>query len=165
MSDQEPAAPHEDLVIARLGPMNLLAPNQAPRHIRGAHGDLWQWFGSGRELISLTVAVRETQIGNARGVRDHALWEAERLSQSMDRGPADPVSTSAPARVPGSVGAAAAVVDGVYSGVSTHNRIVVTSDGQYMHVVHAMTTNTPRGRRRAAALVDDLTVTDWKESR
>lgn len=165
MRDQESATLHEDLVVARLGPMNLLAPSQSPRHVRGTHGDLWQWIGSGRELISLTVAVRETQIGNARGVRDHALWEAERLSRSMDHGSEDAVATSAPPRVPGSVGVAAAVVNGVYSGISTHNRIVVTSDGQYMHVVHAMTTNTPQGRRRAAALVDDLAVTEWKDSR
>lgn len=144
-----------------LGPLSLVAPTGAPRHLRGAHGDMWQWVGDGEELISLSVAVRESQLGTPTGVRHHLSWEVRQARAGLDP---EPVASSV-ARVlidvEGAVGAAAADVLGRVRGFDVHDRIIVMTDGAHMHVVRALVPDTPEGRELTERVTASLQVREW----
>jgi hypothetical protein len=149
------------LTRQQLGPVSLAAPGDAPRRVRATHGHLWQWIGDGEELISLSVAVRETRLGTSTGVRHHLSWEVDQVRSGMDPEP----GTSSVARVlidvDGATGAAAADVVGRVRGVEVRNRIIVTTDGQHMHVVRALVPDSEEGRELSEAVTTALQVHEW----
>lgn len=62
-----------------------------------------------------------------------------------------------PVHVSGARGlAAAGSVDGIRSGIRLHNRVVVTTDGADMYVVHVAAAGTDEGRRAADELTSGL---------
>jgi hypothetical protein len=148
------------LMRKHLGPVSLVALGETPRHVRATHGHLWQWIGDGEELISLTVAVRETKLGSPTGVRHHLDWEARQVLAGMDPDVSSS-SSSVLVDVPGATGAAAADVPGRVRGVDVRNRIIVTTDGQYMHVIRALVPDTDAGRDVAESVTTALQVHEW----
>lgn len=143
-----------------LGPVSLVAPDDAPRHVRAAHGHLWQWVGDGEELISLSVAVRDSRLGTPTGVRHHLTWEVRQASADLDPDPAATV-TRVLVDVDGAVGAAAADVRGRVRGLDVHDRIIVLSDGAHMHMVRTLVAATPEGRELSEQVTSALQVHEW----
>lgn len=142
-----------DLVEVEVAGLSLRAPDGLPRVFPGAHGRLWQWLGDGNvPLISLTVATRGTQIGTTIGVMRHLNWEVDRLSDTFEDQGDRPYIQEIAVNVSGARAASGAVIDGVRSGIRTHNRIVVASDESRMHVIHAMVPDTESGREFAYSL-------------
>lgn len=150
---------HTPLVEVELPGISLRAPDDHPRVFAGAHGTLWQWLGDGiAPLISLTVATRETQIGTETGTRHHLNWEIDRLSGGFDAQAGGQYVQDAPVDVRGAWGASGSTVDGVRKGIRTHNRVVVASDGIFMHVVHVMVPDTDPGRKMADSLTEEMSL-------
>lgn len=141
--------------------MTLPVPAVEPSHFTGRHGEMWQWLGNGRELISLSVAVRETRLGTLRGVADHLNWEVERIREQFDAGTDARVHDGVPLHVEGAVGSAAADVDGTQRTVEVRNRLVVTTDGAHMHVVQVMVRDHAAGRELASEISSRLVVEPW----
>lgn len=147
------------LVEVGLPGILLRAPDDNPRSFAAAHGTLWQWLGDGiSPLISFTVATRETQIGTETGTRRHLNWEIDRLSEGFDAQVGGQFVQDTPIDVGGARGASGAIVDGVRKGIRTHNRVVVASDGEYMHVVHVMVPDTGPGRKMADGLTGEISL-------
>lgn len=149
------------LVRTELGPVTLDAPEFPPRQLNGEHGHLWQWVGDGGELISLSVAVRESRLVTERGVRGHLSWEMREVENDLD---ADQESRASyhPVDVSGADAAAAATVDGMREGHAVRSHLVVTSDGdRYQYVIHALVPDNHRGREMAAALTTAISIYPW----
>ncbi|KRF17411.1 hypothetical protein ASG90_09030 [Nocardioides sp. Soil797] len=152
------------LTSTGVGPMTLPTPSVRPSHYSGEHGEMWQWLGDGRELISLSVAVRDTRLGTQKGVADHLNWEVERIRKQLDAGADSRVRAGVDVRVDGAVGSAAADVDGTQRGTDVRNRLVVTTDGAHMHVVQVMVRDHENGRELAAEISSRLVVEPWTGS-
>ena len=149
------------LTIADLGPVSLPAPVDPPRHVRAAHGHLWQWVGDGLDLYSLSVAVRTTRLGNQAGVRDHLAWEVDQISESLDGGAGQADRSDVLVLVDGATGSAAADVSGRRLGSAVRNRLIVTTDGRHMHVVRVLVPDHDTGRELAEAVTAALRVEPW----
>lgn len=149
------------LVTADLGPVSLLAPAQPPRHVRATHGRLWQWIGEGTELISLSVAVRETRLGTPTGVRHHLTWEVDQVRSGMDAEPDEPRVADVLIQVEGAVGGAAADVAGRTNGMEVHDRLIVTTEGRHMHVVRILVPDNDAGRELSETVTSSLRVGAW----
>jgi hypothetical protein len=161
------------LVTAALGPVTLLAPDDGPRHVVATHGHLWQWVGDGTDLFTLTVAVRPTRLGTPTGARHHLTWELDQLRP----GPAGSSGTEAPAEhgddsgtatetdvlvhVDGAAGSAAADLEGQVHGVDVRHRVVVTTDGEHMHVVRVVVPDTDAGAQVLEQVTSSLHVRPW----
>jgi hypothetical protein len=148
------------LVRQHLGPVSLVAPGGSPRHVEAEHGHLWQWVGDGEELISLSVAVRSTRLGTPTGVRHHLAWEVRQVQSALDPG-SSAGHSDVLVDVTGAVGSVAADVSGRERGVEVHNRIIVTTDGQHMHVIRALVTSTSEGRQLCDEVTDALEIHEW----
>ncbi|QIX26346.1 hypothetical protein ncot_06830 [Nocardioides sp. JQ2195] len=141
--------------------MTLPVPAVAPSHFSGRHGEMWQWLGDGRELISLSLAVRETRLGTPQGVADHLSWEIDRIRKQLDAGADSRVHAGVDVRVRGAVGSAAADVDGTQRSLEVRNRLVVTTDGAHMHLVQVMVRDHEAGRELASEISSGLVVEPW----
>ncbi|WP_030483290.1 hypothetical protein [Nocardioides aequoreus] len=141
-----------------LGPMELLAPDEPPHALRGTHGRMWQWIGDGSELFTLAVAVRETRLGNAHGTRDHLAWELRQLQPQGPDGADAPEVRDVAVLVPGATAAAAADVSGEVRGHAVRHRVVVSTDGEVMHVVRVVVPDNPVGGELADRVSSSLKV-------
>lgn len=150
------------LTTATLGPVRLDAPAPAPRHVVAEHGHLWQWVGDGEELISLSVAVRTTRLGTPVGVRHHLAWEVEQARITLDPVDEEPAAAEVLVMVDGATGASAADVDGTVHGLPVHNRLVVTTDGELMHVIRIAVPDHDRGREVSETVTAGLRVLPWR---
>jgi hypothetical protein len=149
------------LLRQNLGPVSLVAPQDAPRHVRAAHGHMWQWVGDGEELISLSIAARESRLGTPTGVRHHLSWEVRQVRSDLDPQHDAPSVTRVLVDVDGAVGASAADVLGRVRGVEVHDRIIVMTDGAHMHVVRALVPDTPEGRELSESVTSSLQLHEW----
>jgi hypothetical protein len=149
------------MTAADIGPLSLLAPEYAPRHVVAGHGHLWQWVGDGEELISLSVAVRETRLGTATGVKHHLAWEVKELRKTMDERVEAPRETDVMVMVEGASGSAAADVDGPMHGYEVHNRVIVTTDGEHLHVTRVVVRDNDAGRELSEMVTSTLRVRPW----
>lgn len=143
-----------------LDALTVYAPDVPRKRFNAEHGHMWQWVPRGGPLVSLTVAVRkQTRLTSAAGVRGHLLWELKRHRDAMDL-PSDAVmERDIPVHVAGARGiASAGFVDGVRSGIRLHNRVVVTTDGADLYVVHAAVGDTDAGRRLAEELTGGIAI-------
>ena len=147
-----------------LGPVSLLAPRELTRDVQATHGHLWQWTGDGEELYTLSVAVRETRLGTPTGVRHHLTWEIDQLpgrdTPRQDGGALVPLA----AAVDGSLGTAAADLTDQDHGVPVRHRVVVTTDGDHMHVVRVVVPDTDAGRELAERVSSSLRVQSWSRT-
>lgn len=141
-----------------VGPVTTAAPEAEPRHVLASHGHLWQWVGDGRELISLSVTVRRTRLGTPAGVRHHLTWEAQQVRETLEAGTGPGRATDVLVDVVGASTSAAADVDGRMQGLDVHNRLVVTTDGQYMHVVRILVPDSNAGRELSETISSALRV-------
>lgn len=132
------------------------APQTPPRRFEGEHGTMWQWVGDGRELISWSVAARETRLGTARGSHDHLVAEIDRLIDHADAGTHPREQGPIDLEIEGAAGASYAVIDEVREGIATHNRVAVATDRRRMFVFHAMVTDTDQGRALAEEVLSDI---------
>ncbi len=149
------------LAETELGPMTLTAPEFPPRQFDGEKGHLWQWEGDGGELISLTVAVRESLLVTERGVRDHLTWEVGQLKENLDAG-SDTQVAHRPVEVAGADASAAALVDGYREGHAVRSQLVVTTDGaRYMYVVHALVPDHAQGWEMADVVTSGIRIYPW----
>ncbi len=148
-----------------LGPIVLLAPEEPPRHVRGTHGQMWQWVGDGSELFTLAVAVRETRLGNAQGTRDHLAWEVRQLQPAPAPGEEAPRVSDVSVVVDGAAAAAAADVRGEVGGQQVRHRVVVSTDGQVMHVIRLVVPDSTQGRELADRVSAGVTVRRSQEAR
>lgn len=151
-----------ELIDIALGPVSLTAPGPATRLVRADHGYLWQWIGDGEEYFSLSVAVRGTRLGTIDGVRDHLDWEVRQVEKSLTR-PQSRAPSTRPVlvMVDGAASSAAADVDGEIAGRAVHNRVVVTTDGEHMHVVRALVPDHAAGRELSETMTSTLEVLSW----
>jgi len=131
------------------------------RQLNGKHGHMWQWVGDGGELISLSVAVRESKLVTERGVRGHLTWEVRKVAEDLDPGQESRVSY-VPADVSGADASAAATVDGLREGHAVRSHLVVTTDGaRYQYVIHALVPDNSRGRQMSDALTTAVLIYPW----
>lgn len=149
------------LVTAALGPVTLLTPVDRPRHVVATHGHLWQWVGDGTDLFTLAVAVRRTQLGTQTGVRHHLRWELDQLRPGPGPDSDDPVETDVMIHVDGATGAAAADLVGEVGGNAVRQRVLVTSDGDLMHVVRVLVPDTDAGMELTERVTSSLHVQPW----
>ena len=155
------AAPYP---MMRLGPVTLPAPPVAPRQIEAAHGHLWQWVGDGEPLLSLTVAVRETQMGDSTGVLYRLNTEIDLVRGLLDDPDGASVERNDLVFVQGSTAApAGAAVDGMRDGMPVRIGIVVASDGVSMHVIQVSVAEGKEGRALAAHILDQIEITPWRD--
>lgn len=149
------------LIRTELGPMTLDAPEFPPRQATGEHGHLWQWVGDGGELVSLSVAVRQSRLVSERGVRDHLNWEVRELAETLDADHESRVSFLA-ADVSGAPASAAATVDGMREGHALRSHLVVTTDGaRHQYVIHALVPDNRHGREMSTALTTAIMIYPW----
>lgn len=143
-----------------LGPVTLVAPRSEPRQIEGRHGHLWQWIGQpGSALLNLTVAVRETQVGTATGVR-HALNRFVTDAQDrLDR--VHSVDRDLLIAVEDAKGTAAAVVVGTLGALQVRVGLVVTTDGEWMHRIDATVMDSDDGAEMLGAIMRDVRIFPW----
>lgn len=149
------------LIRTELGPVTLDAPEFPPRQFTGSHGHLWQWVGDGAELISLSVAVRESRLVTDNGVKGHLAWEVREVADVFD-GDHESAISYLPADVSGGDASAAATVDGLREGHPVRSHLVVTTDGtHYQYVIHALVPDSADGRDVAAAVTTGIHVHPW----
>lgn len=149
------------LVRTQLGPVTLNAPEFPPRQLHGKHGHLWQWVGDGGELISLSVAVRESRLVTEPGIRGHLSWEVREVEGALDPRRETNVA-QVPAAVAGADASAAATVDGVRDGHPVRSHLLVTTDGdRNQFVVHALVPDSPHGREMATAVTTGIQIHPW----
>lgn len=141
-----------------LGPVTLLAPDEAPRSLRGTYGQMWQWVGDGSEYYTLAVAVRETRLGNAHGTRDHLSWEVRQLQPEPADGAEAPDVRELMVMVDGATASAAADVTGQVGGHDVRHRIVVTTDGTVQHVMRLVVPDNAAGTDTAERVLSSLVV-------
>lgn len=151
-----------EMTTAHLGPVTLAAPSFEPRHVVAKHGHLWQWVGDGEELVSLSVAVRQTRLGTQTGVEHHLAWEVRELRAEMDPGSADQDESEVLVHVDGATGSAAADLAGTVRGLAVHNRIIVTTEGEHMQVVRVLVPDNDPGRELSEAVTSSLEVQTWR---
>jgi hypothetical protein len=149
------------LASADLGPLTLLAPEDPPRHVKAAHGHLWQWVGDGADLFTLAVAVRPTLLATPTGTRDHLRWELDQLRPGPAPTADAPVETDVMVHVDGATGAAAADLVGEVRGNAVRQRVVVSTDGVNMHVVRVIVPDTEDGAVLLERLTSSLHVQPW----
>ena len=143
------------LVDIQVGTLHLRAPDTEPQIITGTHGQVAQWTGDGRTLVSFSVATRvDSHLTSPFSLANHVRWELDRLQQRMDGEVQRVEATNR--EIPGATGAAVGEIGGVRMTLATHNEVLATSDGQDQYVVHAMVTDTPEGRACAAELLRDV---------
>lgn len=150
------------MTTADIGPMSLVAPEFAPRHVVADHGHLWQWVGDGEELISLSVAVRETRLGTATGVKHHLAWEVQELRKTMDQNVQELRGADVMVMVDGATCSAAADVNGKMHDDEVHNRVIVTTDGEHMHVTRIVVRDNDAGRELSERVTSTLRVGPWR---
>jgi hypothetical protein len=148
VTEQNPVA----LTEGECGALRLPVPAGEPKFIVGTHGQVLQWVGDGRTLIALTVTVRrQTRMTSPFALRNHLSWELDRLAERMEgelrrEEPGIDSESSTP------VG----TIDGHREGLDTHNRVLVSTDGQDMYIVHVMVTDTDAGRALAGEVLDGV---------
>lgn len=149
------------LIRTQLGPVTLNAPEFPPRQLHGTHGHLWQWVGDGGELISLSVAVRESRLVSEAGIRGHLTWEVREVKDTLDPSRETNVA-HVPADVSGADASAAATVDGVRDGHAVRSFLVVTTDGaRNQFVIHALVPDNAHGREMATAVTTGIQIYPW----
>ena len=149
------------LIRTELGPVTLDAPEFPPRQFTGTNGHLWQWVADGEELISLSVAVRESRLVTESGVKGHLAWEVREAADGFDADHESDISHP-PADVSGGDASAAATVDGLRQGHPVRSHLVVTTDGaRYQYVIHALVPDNAHGREMAAAVTTAIHVHPW----
>lgn len=149
------------LIRADIGPVSLLAPEEMTRHVVATHGHLWQWTGDGEELYSLSVAVRETRLGTPTGVRHHLNWEVDQVLEGLAPAPVERTVRSVPTLVDGSLGAAATDVTGETHGAQVRHRVLVSTEGEHMHVIRVVVPDTEEGRELADRITASVRVLAW----
>ncbi|KQT93461.1 hypothetical protein ASG49_00035 [Marmoricola sp. Leaf446] len=148
------------LLRTDLGPVSLLAPDTAPRHVRATYGHLWQWTGDGSDLFSLSVAARETRLGTATGARHHLNHELTQLRPGPEPGSDTLRETHVGVFVEGAA-ASAADQFGEVRGNLVHQRVVVTTDGELMHVVRILVPDDEAGAELVERVTRSLRVRPW----
>ncbi len=143
-----------------LGPVSLLAPETGTRHVRATYGHLWQWTGDGTDLFSLSVAARATRLGTAAGARDHLRAELQQLRLGPAPGAESPVETDVAIFVEGAA-ASAADQAGEVRGNLVHHRVVVTTDGELMHVTRILVPDHKAGHELLDRVSRSLRVRPW----
>ncbi len=149
------------LIRTELGPVTLDAPEFPPRQFTGTNGHLWQWVGDGGELISLSVAVRESRLVTEAGIKGHLDWEVREVADVFDADHESSIS-HLPTDVSGADASAAATIDGLREGHPVRSHLVVTTDGaRYQYVIHALVPDSPHGREMASAVTTNIHVHSW----
>lgn len=149
------------LVRTALGPVTLDAPEFPPRQFNGKHGHLWQWVGDGGELISLSVAVRESRLVTEAGVRGHLRWEIREAQGALDPD-TDSQVHPVPVDVSGADASAAATLDGLREDHAVRSHLIVTTDGaRNQFVIHALVPDHGNGRELCAAVTRGIQVHPW----
>lgn len=151
------------LLRTDLGPVSLFAPDTAPRHVRATYGHLWQWTGDGADLFSLSVAARETRLGTATGARHHLNHELTQLRPGPAAGSETLLQTDLNVFVEGAA-AAAADQFGEVRGNLVHQRVVVSTDGDLMHVVRILVPDGEAGLELVERVTRSLRVRSWSLS-
>lgn len=149
------------LVSTDLGPALLDAPSDDPAHVVATYGHLWQWIGAGEDYLSLSVAVRETQLGSQDGVAGHLRWELDHLRPGPRAGEQHPEESALALGIPGAVGTAAADQVGTVRGRAVRQRVVVTTDGHLMHVVRVLVMDDESGRELCERVTGSLELRPW----
>lgn len=145
-------------------PMNLQTVNvdsvqtRAPRspchHVTGSNGEMWQWYGDGRDLITRIVAVRRPCMASATAVRHLLIAEMRRISDEFDDAPTDTeVSVS---HVRGSRAAFHATSSGITSGIRLHNDVLMATDGSSLYLSRVVSPDTADGRGLAEAMNSNI---------
>lgn len=143
-----------------LGPVSLLAPEAGMRHVRATYGHLWQWTGDGSDLFTLSVAARSTRLGTAAGARDHLRAELKQLRPGPAPGAESPTETDLALFVEGAAASAADQV-GEVRGNLVHQRVVVTTDGELMHVTRILVPDHEAGQELLDRITRSLRVRPW----
>lgn len=147
-------------MYADVGPVRLLAPDQAPRHTRGTYGEMWQWIGDGESLISLILAARPSGGDTAHGLRHRLLAEVHRISESLLRSSETGLVHAESAYAPGASASFVARVDGVREGVPLHNVVMMATAQWTNYLLHVAATDTPAGRELASRVSASLRLTE-----
>lgn len=146
---------------ADLGPVSLLVPEEMTRHVVATHGHVWQWTGDGEELYSLSVAVRATRLGTPTGVRHHLNWEVDQVLDGLEPAPSERTVRAVPTLVDGSLGAAASDVTGRTHGAQVRHRVLVSTEGEHMHVIRVVVPDSEAGRELADRVTASVRVLAW----
>ena len=125
------------------------------------HGHLWQWVGDGADLFTLAVAVRRTQLGTPTGARHHLRWELDQLRPGPAPVSDAPVETDVMVHIDGATGAAAADLDGEVRGTAVRQRVLVTTDGDHMHIVRVLVPDTNSGAELIERVTSSLSIQPW----
>lgn len=147
-----------------IGPLSLLLPDLELHHVLASHGQLWQWTGDGKELYTLAVAVRRTRLGTPTGVRHHLTAEVRQLRASLSTPTSEPTVQRVVVDVEGSYGAAAADLIGEAHGAPVRHRVLVSTDGEHMHVLHLLVPDSDEGQRLADRIGSSVRLLSWSMS-
>lgn len=139
-----------------LGGVALAVPFGPRIYTSGTYGEMWQWIGNGKSLISLVVAVRPGAQESIDGVRHRLLAESDRIGAPLRRPSDGERPRPELVDVPGAVAAFKVPVDGIREGVQLHNAVLVASDSAVTYLVHAAVTDTGAGRRLASSVLSSL---------
>lgn len=147
-----------DLTTAACGPLTLDAPAPEGELTIGEFGHLWQWTGPDETLISLLVTVRRnSHLTTPMSIRNRLTWELDQIVEQQEESGArvEPADNVAPV---GDFGRLASIgsVDGRRLGVSTHERVLVTTDGTDLFSVHVIAADTAAGRAVADRIVTSV---------
>lgn len=125
-------------------------PRSPCHHVTGSHGEMWQWYGDGRDLITRIIAVRRPYMASATAVRHLLISEMRRISDELED---DPIDTEASlSHVRGSRAAFHATSSGITSGIRLHNHVLMATDGYALYLSRVVSPDTADGRRVAEAM-------------
>lgn len=143
-----------NLQTVNIDSVQTSAPRSPCHHVIGSHGEVWQWYGDGRDLITRIVAVRRPCMPSATAVRHLLIAEMRRISDEFDDDPTD--TEVCVSQVHGSQAAFHATSSGITSGIRLHNDVLMATDGSSLYLSRVVSPDTADGRGLAEAMNSNI---------
>lgn len=143
-----------DIQTVNIGSVQVSSPRSPCHHVTGSHGEMWQWYGDGRDLITRIVVVRRPCMESATAVRHLLIAEMRRISDEFDDDPTDTEVSVSHAR--GAPAAFRATSSGITSGIRLHNDVLMATDGSSLYLSRVVSPDTADGKGLAKAMNSNI---------
>lgn len=141
-----------------IGSVRVHAPAGPYRHVQGTNGEMWQWIGDGRSMVTYILASRRQRQPTAAAVRHLLNSQMARITEEYDSARPAQTGDIHISHVPGSRAAFRSTSNGVRSGIQLHDSVLIASDAEGLYISHMVVPNTDVNRDLARAVTSSLEI-------